>query len=148
MRSRSWIVVLAAVAIGGCGGEPTLGTGQADRLHAQVAAVRDAAGKGDRDAALEGLDGLEAEVRDLEAAGSLAEADADALRRGIGRARRRVRAEVAEPTPAPTPVPTPTATATPAPAPAPPQSKPPKGKAPKHGGWRGNAGHGDDEDDD
>jgi hypothetical protein len=113
MRSRGWIVVLAAVVIGGCGGEPTLSASSADELHAQVAAVREAARNGDRAAALEALDGLADRVRDLEAGGSLAEADADALRRGIGRARRRVRDEVAEPTA--TAAPTPAGTAEPAP---------------------------------
>jgi hypothetical protein len=136
MLGRAWIVVLAAVALGGCGGEPTLSTGRADELHAQVAAVRDAAGKGDRAGALKTLDGLEAAVRDLEAGGSLAQADADALRRGIGRARRRVRAEIAEPTPEPTPVPTPAATPVPTATPAPPQGKHGKGKG---------KGKGDDE---
>ena len=102
MRSRPLIVLLAAVALGGCGGEETLSAGSAEQLRSQVAAVREAAGEGDRAAALEALDGLEADVRDLAAGGSLAQADADALRRGIGRARRRVRAEIAEPTPAPT----------------------------------------------
>lgn len=116
--------MLAAVTVGGCGGEPTLSASAADELHAQVAAVRTAAQDGDRAAALEALDGLADQVRDLEAGDSLAEADADALRRGIGRARRRVRAEVAEPTPTPTPTATPVPTATPEPA----QEKPPKGK--------------------
>jgi hypothetical protein len=131
MRRRPWIVLLTAVAIAGCGGDPTLSASRADELHAQVAAVRDAAGKGDRAGALKSLDGLEAAVRDLEAGGSLAQADADALRRGIGRARRRVRAEIADPTPEPTPTPTPAATPVPTATPAPPQgksAKPPKGK--------------------
>jgi hypothetical protein len=119
MPSRPWIVVLAVAALAGCGGDPTLTASRADELHARVAAAREAAGKGDRDGALEALDGLEADVRDLEAGGSLAEADADALRRGVGRARRRVRAELAEPTPEPeaaaTAEPTPEPTATPVP---------------------------------
>src|SRR5215218_1544962 len=109
MRNRSLIVVLAAAAlVGGCGDDPTLTRRSADDLHGQVASVRAAAGQGDGTAALEALDGLEADVKDLEAGGSLAEADADALRRGIGRARRRVRAELegsgtdAEPTEEPT----------------------------------------------
>jgi hypothetical protein len=120
MRGRGWIVVLAAVVLGGCGGEPTLSAGAADELHAQVASVREAARNGDQAAALEALDGLADQIRDLEAGGSLAEADADALRRGIGRARRRVRAEVAAPTATPTPTPTPAETAEPAPTAEPP----------------------------
>lgn len=130
MRIPALIVVLAAVALGGCGGT-TLSSSSADELHAQVAAVRDAAEKGDRAGALKALDGLEATVRDLEAGGSLAQADADALRRGIGRARRRARAEIAEPTPEPTPAPAATPEPTATPAPAQPQgkpAKPPKGK--------------------
>src|SRR5215213_2945352 len=126
MWRHAWIGVLAAGALaGGCGSEPvTLGAGSADDLHAQVRAVRQAAGEGDRTGALQALDSLEADVEDLEAGGSLAEADADALRRGIGRARRRARAELEdpaaapeateapteEPTPEPTPEETPTAT--------------------------------------
>jgi hypothetical protein len=126
------LIVVAAVAlVGGCGGEePTLSKSSADELHAQVAAARAAAGDGDRAAALEALDGLSAQVRDLEAGGSLAEADATALRRGIGRARRKVREEVAAPaaTATATPEPTATATATPAPAQGKP-AEPGKGKA-------------------
>ena len=147
MRSRLWIVVLAAVALGGCGGEPTLSSGSAEELHSQVAAVREAAGKGDRAGALEALDGLEGEVRDLEDRGSLAQADADSLRRGIGRARRRVRAEVAEPTATPaataTPEPaaTPEPTATPEPA-APPPAKPGKGKGNGKAKGKGKKGKG------
>ena len=151
MRSRPWIVVLAAgVLVGGCGADPTLSAGSAEDLHGQVAAVRAAVDDGDRDAALERLDRLEADARDLEDDGSLATADADALRRGIGRARRRVRAELKAPAPdateAPTEEPTPEQTATPAPSEpeedegAPPAGKPgkgngeAKGKAKKGGG--------------
>jgi hypothetical protein len=117
MRYRVLIVALAALALGGCGdAEPTLSKSSADELHAQVAAARTAAGDGDRAAALEALDGLSGQVRDLQAGGSLAEADAAALRRGIGRARRKVREEVAAPaataTATATPEPTATATAT------------------------------------
>jgi len=112
MRTRALFGVLVAVVLSGCGGdEPTLGSGAADELHAQVAAVREAAGKGDRDTALEALDGLAARVRELESGGSLAEVDATALRRGVGRAKRRVRQEVAAP--APTATATPAATAPP-----------------------------------
>ena len=138
MRNRAMIAALVAVALGGCGGEePTLTSGAADELHAQVSAVREAAGKGDRDAALEALDGLAARVRELESGGSLAEADADALRRGIGRAKRRVRQEVAAPaptataTPTPTPTATATATAEPTAEPEPPGKAKGKGKKPK-----------------
>jgi len=155
MRSRPWIVVLAAgVLVGGCGADPTLSAGSAEDLHGQVAAVRAAVDDGDRDAALERLDRLEADARDLEDDGSLAAADADALRRGIGRARRRVRAELRArgpdateaPTEEPTEEPTPEPTATPAPSEpeedegAPPAGKPgkgngeAKGKAKKGGG--------------
>ena len=135
MLNRALIGVLIAVVLGGCGDEPTLSSGSADELHAQVSAVREAAGKGDRDAALEGLDGLAARARELESGGSLAEADADALRRGIGRAKRRVRQEVAAPAPAatatPSPTPTATATAEPTAEPEPPGRAKGKGKKPK-----------------
>ena len=124
MRGRVLIVVGAVALVGGCGGEePTLSKGSADELHAQVAAVRSAADDGDRAAALEALEGLSARVRDLEAGGSLAEADAAALRRGIERARRKVREEVG-PAATATPAPTATATATPEPS----QGKPGKGR--------------------
>jgi hypothetical protein len=134
------LIVVAAVAlVGGCGGEePALSKRSADELHAQVAAARSAAADGDRAAALEALDGLSGQVRDLEAGGSLAEADAAALRRGIGRARRKVREEVAAPaataTATATAAPEPTPTATPAPA-----AKPGKG----HGKAKGKAKKGD-----
>ena len=126
MRGRPWIVLLAAVALGGCGGEePALSARSAEELHAQVAAVRDAAAEGDRAAALKGLDGLAARVRDLEGEESLAAADASTLRRGSARARRQVRAEIAEPaataTATATPVPTATATT------PPPKAKPGNG---------------------
>ena len=126
-RAR-WFVALVAVVLSGCGGdEPTLASGAADELHAQVSTVREAAGKGDRDAALEALDGLAARVRELESGGSLAEVDATALRRGIGRAKRRVRQEVATPATTATATPSPTATAT---ATAEPTAEPePPGKA-------------------
>jgi septal ring-binding cell division protein DamX len=135
MRTGVVIVVAAVALVGGCGGEePTLGKSSADELHAQVAAVRSAAADGDRAAALEALDGLSGQVRDLEAGGSLAEADAAALRRGIGRARRKVREEVAAPAATATATPEPTATATPAPE----QGKPAKpGKG--HGKAKGKA---------
>jgi hypothetical protein len=123
MRKAALIVALAAVALCGCGAEPlALSRSSADELHAQVEAVRTAAAGGDREKALEELDGLAGRVRDLEAAGSIAAGDAAALRRGIGRAKRRVRAEVAA---AGTPAPTPSATATPEP---PPPTGPGKGK--------------------
>ncbi len=144
MPRRAWILLLAAVALGGCGGDPTLSASRAGDLHAQVAAVRDAAGKGDRAGALKALDELQADVRDLEAGGSLGESDADALRRGVGRARRRVRAEVAEPAPAPTPVAS--ATAVPTATPEPPEAKPPKPPKAK-GKGRGKKEKGEEDDD-
>jgi hypothetical protein len=134
MRNRALIVALAAVVLGGCGSEqPVLSRGSADELRAQVAAVRSAAADGDRAKALDALDRLADQVRDLGADGSLAEADAAALRSGIGRARRRVRAEVAPAaTATATPVPTATATATPAPPEPPGKAKGKgKGKGPK-----------------
>jgi len=144
MRNRALIVALAAVALGGCGGEePTLSKSSADELHAQVAAARAAAGDGDRAAALEALDGLSAQVRDLEAGGSLAETDAMALRRGIGRARRKVREEVAAPAATATATPEPTATATATATAAPEQGKPAKpGKGNGNGKAKGKANKG------
>jgi len=145
MRNRVLIVALAAVVLGGCGkDQPVLSTGSADELHAQVAAVRAAAADGDRAKALKALDGLAEKVRGLEDGGSLAAADATALRRGIGRAKRKVREEVAPaptPTPAPTATPTPVPTATPAPAKPPGKAKPEKEKGPK-GKGKGRKGKG------
>jgi cell division septation protein DedD len=130
------MVLLAVLVAGGCGGQPRLDASSAGELHAQVAAVRAAAQDGDRAGALEALDGLADQVRDLEAGGSLSAADAAALRRGIERARRRARAEIAEPTPTATPEPAATATATATAAPKPP--KPPKpGKGKGHGKGKG-----------
>ena len=144
MPGRAWIVLLVAVALGGCGGEePTLSARSAEQLHEQVAEVRDAAAEGDRAAALKALDGLAGQVRDLEGDESLAASDATALRRGIARARRRVRAELAEPEPEPEP--TATATATPTAVPtatataAPPKAKPGKGEG-KAKGKKGKKG--------
>ena len=137
MRSRVLIVALAAAVLGGCGDQaPVLSKGSADELHAQVAAARTAAADGDREKALEALEALAGQVRDLQDGGSLAAADATSLRRGIGRARRKVRAEVAPAataTATATPEPTPTATAAP-PKPVKP-AKPGKGngKAKGHG---------------
>ena len=137
MLGRTWIALLVAAALGGCGGEePALSERSAEALHAQVAEVRDAAAEGDRGAALKALDGLADRVRDLKDDEALAAADAAALERGIARARRRVRTEIVEPaataTATPTPTPTPTATAT-ATA-APPKAKPPKAKPGKGNG--------------
>ena len=143
LRGRVLIVVAAVALLGGCGGEePALSKSSADELHAQVAAVRSAAADGDRAAALEALDGLAGQVRDLEAGGSLAAADADALRRGIGRARRKVREELAAPAATATPTPTPTATptATAAPAEPPGNAKGKKEKEPKGKGKKGKGG--------
>ena len=126
MPTRVLIAVLAAVALGGCGDGETLSASSAQELKAQVAAVRKAASDQDRAAALEALDGLADQVRDLEAGGSLAKADAAALNRGIARAKRRARAEIAEPEPAATAEPTATATATATATPVPPPAKPPK----------------------
>ena len=135
MPTRILIVVLAAVALGGCGDDATLSASSARELKAQVATVRKAASEGDRDAALKALNGMAAQVEDLQAGGSLAKADADTLRRGIGRARRRVRAEVAEPAPAPAATPEPTATPVPTATPEPPPAKPDK---PGRGEGKGN----------
>lgn len=137
MWTRALIVALAALALGGCGSDaPTLGKRSAEELHAQVAAVREAAGEGDRAAALKALEELSGTVRSLEDKGSLAEADAAALRRGIARARRRVRAELAAPEPAATvtATATPTATSTPEPTAT---AAPPKGKPAKPGKGKG-----------
>jgi hypothetical protein len=130
MPTRVLIVVLAAVALGGCGDEASLSASSAEELKAQVVAVRQAASKGDRAAALEALDRMADQVRDLEARGSLAKPDGTALWRGIARAKRRARAEIAEPEPAATaePTATPTATATATATPEPPPPKPANGK--------------------
>ena len=142
MRNRALIVVLAAVVLGGCGNgdEPSLSRSSADELHAQVEAVRKAADDGDRAKALEALQVLSEQVRDLEAGGSLAEVDAAALRRGIGRARRKVREEVAAPVATATATATPTATATVAPQEPPGKAKGKKEKGPKGKGKKGNGG--------
>ena len=146
-------MVLAAVALAGCGAEPQLSADAADDLRAGVEDVREAAGAGDRDGALRALEALEARVDRAEDGGRLAAAEAARLRRGIARARRRVQQEVAAPQPTPEPAaeptPEPAAEATPEPAaePAPEApskgGKPDKGKGPKPG-----KGDHDDEGDD
>src|SRR5687767_2201517 len=118
MRSRPWIVLLAAAALlGGCGDDPTLSAASAHDLRGHVAAGREAAEAGARAGALEALGGLEADVKDLAAGGSLAEADAAALQRGIGRARRRAREELQTAAPEPEPTEAPTEEPTPEPTP-------------------------------
>ena len=67
MRIRALIVVLAAVAVGGCGSDPTLSSSSARELKAQVAAVREAASEQDRAAALEAL-AMASNATDLSAA--------------------------------------------------------------------------------
>ena len=135
-------MVLAGVALAGCGAEPRLGASDADKLRRGVAGVRTAAAAGDRDGALRALKALRARVERAAGAGGLGEEDAAVLRRGIARARRQVEREVAAPEPAPEPEPTvepaPTATAEPVPA-------APEGKEPKKGNGKGRFG---DEDDD
>ena len=131
MRNRVLIVVLAAVALGGCGGDADAERELRRGAQAQVAAVREAARRATGPRRSRRWTGWPIRCADLEAGGSLAEADAEALRRGIARAKRRARAEIAEPTPAadaePTPTPTATATATAEPPPARP-AEPGKGK--------------------
>ena len=123
---RRWISLLACLAVAGCGSEERLATGTAERLHDAVATARAAAADGDRDAALRALDRLDRRVREAAGDGELAEADADALRRGVRRARASVRREVEPPAPAATPVPT--ATPEPTAAPEPRRRKAKKGK--------------------
>jgi hypothetical protein len=123
------IVVLAVVALAGCGSEPHLSASGAKALHAEVAAARAAANQGDPDAAKAALESLERRIDAAERDGELSGAAADALRRGAARARRRAAREIAPPQPTPEPtataVPTATATATPA-------APPPQGKGKKH----------------
>ena len=139
-------MVLAGVALGGCGAEPRLSGDAADRLRAGVDEVR---GAGDQDGALRALEALRGRVDRAADAGRLADGDAAALRRGISRARRRVEREIAAPQPTPeptveaTPEPTAEPTAEPAPEAVP---APPAGKKPEKG--KGNGGfEGDDEGD-
>ncbi len=99
---RRWIALLACLAVAGCGSEERLAAGTAERLHDAVTTARAAAADGDRDAALRALDRLDRRVTEAAGDGELAEADADALRRGVRRARASVRREVEPPAPAAT----------------------------------------------
>jgi hypothetical protein len=108
-----WIAVLACVAVAGCGSEPRLAAGTADRLHGAVEEARTTAADGDRDGALQALDRLERRIDAAETDGELSNAEAAELRRGAGRARRQVRREIQPPAPpAATAEPEPTPTAT------------------------------------
>ena len=135
-------MVLAGVALAGCGAEPRLGASDADELRRGVAGVRTAAAAGDRDGALRALKALRARVERAADGGALGEEDAAVLRRGIARARRQVEQEVAAPQPAPEPTvePAPTAKAEPAPG-------PPEGKKPRPGKGNSQGRFGDEDDD-
>jgi hypothetical protein len=146
----SWrsIVVLAVVAVAGCGSEPQLSASAAKALHKDVAAARTAAQQGDQDAAVRALGSLEKRITTAEKDGELSSAAADALRRGAARARRRAAREIAAPQPTPEPTATATSTSTPTPT-ATPVAPAPKGKEKKQGKGekpgKGNQDQGGDE---
>jgi hypothetical protein len=128
---RRLIVMVAVVAVAGCGSEPRLSAGTARALHHDVGAARTAAESGDGDAAVAALQSLEKRIAAAEADGELSGDAAAALKRGAARARRRAAREIAPPQPTPEATATPTPTATPA-AP-PPKPKPGKGRKPGKG---------------
>jgi hypothetical protein len=141
---RRLIVMVAVVAVAGCGSEPRLSAGTARALHQDVGAARTAAESGDRDAAVAALDSLEKRIAAAEADGELSGDAAAALKRGAARARRRAAREIAAPQPTPeaTPSPTPTPTATATPSAPPPKPKPGKGRKDGKGHQDGEGGDG------
>jgi uncharacterized protein YceK len=109
MARSSWVALMVAAGLAGCGSDARLSAGAAAELHGQVDAARAAARDGDRAGALRALNRLDAGVRRAEADDELSGDDADALRRGVAQAKAQVRREV------PAPAPTPATSETPAP---------------------------------
>lgn len=74
------VVVLAAAALTGCGGDdPAVPAGAGAQLNARVAAIRQAATAGDRSAAELRLSELRQAVGELQGAGELAESTASRI---------------------------------------------------------------------
>ena len=131
---RTGVVLLAALALAGCGGssddEAGLTSGQRTALIQQLEAVRSASAVGNVAETESALNRFRSAVVHLRRTGALDDAQARALRIGAARVLARVRSDNPPPT---TPVTTQT---TPAPAPAPPEKKKHgkgNGKGEKHG---------------
>jgi hypothetical protein len=95
------VCVALAPAVGACGSQAPTALDSPDALTLQraIAAVRTSAGRGDRAAALAGLDGLRARIERLAAAGKLPRGEATALRAGVARALAAGRRELQPPAP-------------------------------------------------
>src|SRR3954453_1676048 len=104
-------MLVAALALVGCGGEGPVSADAAAKLHADVAAVRAANARGDAAAALKALAPLQAQVKAPQA---LPGGDERTLTTGIARLRRRLQAGTTTPAATPSSTPTPS---TPTPSP-------------------------------
>jgi hypothetical protein len=129
------LLCLLPPALSACGTQApgALDAGDALALQHAIAAVRTSAARGERAAALDGLDGLRARIERLGAAGKLRPAQQAALHTGVAQALAAARRELHAPAPT-------EASSTPAPAPSPPPS--PSARKQKSKGLHEQPGHG------
>jgi hypothetical protein len=144
---RTGVLLLLVAALAGCGSSghnsnPTLTTGQAQGLVAQLEAARAAAAAGNVAGTEAAIARFRGSVVRLRRAGALSDASARVLRIGAARVLARVKSENATPQ-------APAAQAQPTPAPAPAPAPAPPGHAKKHNegkpGKDHGKGHGDGE---
>ena len=95
------VCVVLAPALVACGSQAPTALDSPDALALQraIAAVRTSAGRGERAAALAGLDGLRARIERLAAAGKLLRGEATALRTGVASALAAAARELQPPAP-------------------------------------------------
>jgi hypothetical protein len=144
-RALTLLCLLLPTALCACGSQAPAVLDASDALALQrtIAAVRTSAGRGERAAAVAGLEGLRARIKRLAAAGKLAHAQEAALGTGVAQALAAARRELQPPAPIEASG-APAASATPAPPPPPARHKENKpGKQPGHGHAKHGGGGGE-----